>query len=165
MRAWRLFFYSMSLTTLLVCLSFLTVSGQEPIKCKIKDKSIGDVQYRIGGFERPTSDPEEPPELLLRISVKPEQINPEYLVLLARNINRRFCKEDRITVAIFDIYDVAVNFRMMDEYDLNAFRGEYVLDRTTGEEHVSYSTVRDARLFHYSSIKIDLKTNKSPCSM
>ena len=161
----RLFFYSMSLTVLLVCQSALAASGQVPSKCKINDKSLRAVKYRIGSYERSRLAPEGPPVLGIGVSVKPEQINADYLVLLARNLNQRFCKEDRLVVGIYDRYEIAVRFRGEFQEALDAFRGEYFLDRTTGEEYVSFTTVPDYQRNYDSRIKIDLKASSAHCKI
>lgn len=153
----------MSLTTILMGQSFFTASGQEPTKCKTKDKSLRAVQYRIGRFERSPQSTERPSTLIVDISVKPELIDAKYMVLLAHKLNQTFCKEDRLVVGIFDKYEIAVRFRDEFQDALDAFRGEYVLDRKTGKEYVSFSLVPDYQGNPESRIKIDLTAGQSSC--
>lgn len=164
MRFLRMSFCLTALTLILMFQSFSTASGQKPTMCKIQEKSLREVKYRIGSFQRTKTDPEGLSVLGLGVSVKPEQVNADYLVLLARNLNRRFCKEDRLVVGIYDKYEIAVYFNSDFQDSLDAFRGEYVLDRTTGKEYVSFTTVPDYQKNYDSRIKIDLREKPRLCN-
>lgn len=160
----RLCFCVTTLTSILMFQDFSTALGQKPTNCKVRDKSLRKVEYRIGSFQRSNVDPDRPPILTLGISVKPEQINADYIVSLARNLNQRFCKEDQLVVGIYDRYEIAVYFNGDFQDDLNAYRGYYFLNRTTGEEYVSFSTVPDYQGNPQARIKIDLNLKIAPCS-
>ena len=154
MQLLRFFLFVTSLTILLAFVSLPSVLGQEPSKCKLKEKRLRAVQYRFGRSERSTLG-----VLGLDISVMPEQINADYLILLARHLNQLYCKEDRLVVGIFDRFETALRFNLSFQEDRDALRGEYVLNRTIGEEYVRFSTVPDYQKNYESSVKIDLTAN------
>jgi hypothetical protein len=81
----------------------------------------------------------------VQISVKPENINPDDLTALATTLKRLFCKDDRVTVVIFDEERYAKNFSPVEENPyykrgLESMRGEFFFDRTTNEAFVEFST-------------------------
>ena len=136
----------------------LTAKGQGPVKCKVKDKSLRSVKYRVAYSERSTDDGR--PSILVFISVKPENINREYLVLLAHHLNQRFCREERLAVAIFVDYNAARYFKPEFPEVLDAMRGEYFLDRRTGEEYVGFTTIPNYNNNPQARIRIDLGAKK-----
>lgn len=143
------------------CFPIATLAqGKEPVKCKVKDKILQDVKYRFAYSERSTRQGQ--PIVALNISVKPENINHEYLVLLARYLNQRFCREERLVVAIFTDYKAAKHFRPDFPEILDAWRGEYFLDRRTGEEYVSFTTIPNYNNNPQSRIRINLGVKNTP---
>jgi hypothetical protein len=118
------------------------VLGQEPKPCPVKKQDAITVKYRIGRTERGGGTL----PVIFQISVEPRNINAADLVTLAKHLNRVFCKEQKIDVAIFDSYRYAENFSPSDENPffrkgLESMRGAYHLDRSTGEEFVEFTTV------------------------
>lgn len=137
----------------------LNAKGQEPIKCKVKDKNLRSVKYRYAYSERSTVNGR--PTIAINISVKPADINREFLMLLVHHLNQRFCREERLVVAIFIDYDAAKHFRPQFPEVLNAWRGEYFLDRRTGEEYVSFiTTTPNYNNNPQARVKIDLGVKK-----
>jgi hypothetical protein len=111
--------------------------GQKPVRCPIENKVTAAPDYRIGRTFRTV---EEAPSLLVQISIKPGFYEREEIVALAERLNKEFCKEQRLTVLIFD------NNRAAKKFDVNelklyseAIRGEYSLDRVSGNEYISFS--------------------------
>ncbi len=145
---------------MLVCCSSAApvVSGQKPVEGGVKDNSPSPVDYRIAYSERSLSEN----EIVLNISVKPENINRDFLALLARHLNQRFSADRRIAVAIFDDFKAAKNYDIGFPETHDTVRGEYFLDRSTGEEYVSYSvTPNYLKSDPRSRIKIELGTKTS----
>lgn len=139
-------------------LTALTGEGQELVKCKVKDKSLRSVKYRKAYSERSTVNGR--PSILICISVKPEEVNREFLVLLAHHLNQRFCREERLVVAIFIDYKAARYFNPNFQNVRDAWRGEYFLDRRTGEEYVSFTPSLNYEENPQAHIRIDLRAEK-----
>ena len=82
--------------------------------------------------------------LLLYISVDPKTLTRDSMIKLAKRIKNDFCREKRIQAIIFDQYKIAKRFvphphSKTYAYDMKNMKGGYFLDRTTGEEYISYS--------------------------
>lgn len=99
-------------------------------------------QYNVG---RSSHSQSETARLLLQISVQPQVFRPEFMTALARQLNQDFCKEPRIRAIIVDDFRAAT-FQWdpvhLPEFYAPAERGQYYLDRTTGEERLEFSTKR-----------------------
>lgn len=112
--------------------------GQKPRSCEIKkDKTL--VKYKIGSFERGDE------ALILHVSLNPNNINEFTLLGISKQLKMIYCKEKEIIVTFFDNQIVARNATLNSmsvyfEKTLESSRGEYYLNRDTGEEFVSYST-------------------------
>lgn len=144
-------------SALMFAICFLTPlmgKGQELVKCKVQDKSLRSVKYRNAYSERSTVDGR--PSILICISVKPEDVNREFLVLLAHHLNQRFCREERLVVAILIDYKAARYFNPNFQDVREAWRGEYFLDRRVGEEYVSFTTNLNYNDNPQARIRIDL---------
>ncbi len=131
--------------------------GQELKRCNVKIKQPDIPKYRLGRTERI----DETDSILIQISVNPQNVNREDLVKLASYLNKQFCKEKRFTVVIFDNPTSAKHFRADAlapnfEEGLESMRGEYYLDRTTGEEYINFSTVPNFFKSKESRVKVNL---------
>lgn len=129
----------------LLVLGCLTViEGQKLVRCKVKD--IHAPRYKIGSTVR-TGESEAQPvsaTLLVMISIKPQHFNRDDMIALARRLNREYCIEQNLTVLIFDNHQSAGHFSASyesetQERDLAALRGNYHINRQTGEEVVLFS--------------------------
>src|SRR5260370_41983377 len=76
---------------------------KESMQCN-KEKMNRMVKYRVARSERTVTGPST---LVLYVSVNSRHFNREDMVLLARQLNRDFCKEPRLTVLIFSDYHAA----------------------------------------------------------
>jgi hypothetical protein len=137
------------------------VLAQEPKRCPVKEES-GHVKYRMGLTERGGGDL----PLIIQISVDPRNINGTDLVILAKQLNEVFCKEQKINVVIFDSYRYAANFSPSSENPyyvkgLESMRGGYYLDRKTGEEFVQFTTVPNYFKNYENRKRIDINKPSS----
>ncbi len=143
-------------------ISCLTVVGQENfVKCKVKEKELKSVTYDIRNILRTDAKNDEPSVLIVSIYVKPNKINKDDLILISRHLKQKFCKEENLIFSIFDNKDVAKFYDMNVQSARNHFRGEYILNRITGKEYISFVTIPDYNGNPRARIKIDLnsKTN------
>ena len=148
--------------TFTCCLLTPTVSsGQKLNKCEVKDKSLRSLKYRIVNTERSFLSTGLP-IIGINISVAHKDINREFLLRLAQHLNQRFCREERMVVGIFDDPKAARYFNPPVRAVLDAWRGEYFLDRRTGEEYVAFSTVPNYHDNPQARIKIELGAKTSP---
>ena len=109
--------------------------GQKPIKCKVKGEKNNIPKYKIADTWHSTP---QSPGLLIFLSMKPEDFNETSVQSLARWVDRRYCKELKITVMIFDdrriFYSDGVNW--------SASRGDIEINRKTDQGTISLSTER-----------------------
>lgn len=92
----------------------------------------------------------ESPIFSLRVVIsKNEKYNRTDMLKFAENVKARFCKEENISVVIFDdkkaLYE---NSRVVTDYLIYKIkapelRGFYALDRKTGSESIQFSTNRE----------------------
>lgn len=135
------------------------VLAQEPKRCPVKKESRH-VKYRMGLIERGGGDL----PLIIQISVDPRNINKTDLVILAKQLNKAFCKEEKMVVTVFDSYRYAKNFSPSGENPyywkgLESMRGEYYIDRKTDEEFVEFTSVPN--YFKNKQDRIRIEINKS----
>ena len=139
--------------------AFTETYGQSKYeKCKVEDKELKRVKYYIGYTERSIPQNDQPSNFIVDISVKPNKINEKDLLLIARHLKQKFCKEDYLIVGIFDRKDVAENYRFNVQEARNHLRGEYFLNRITGEEYISFVLIPDYNGNPQARIKIDLSS-------
>jgi hypothetical protein len=102
------------------------------------------------------------PKLELFISVDPEHINSAEMTALAAQLNRDYCHAPQLYVRILDDFDIASNWSPV-AYErpvfAKAWRGEYRLNRTTGEESINFSTARGKSI---KEVQINLGSTKPP---
>ena len=126
-------------------------TGQKKIvRCKLQGKDMKAPDYKLGvTYEGPSRVPwkEEDitPMSIVHISIDSKNVNRDDMIRLALKLKNDFCKEERLFVVLFDdsayinrIYvSVDAFFHKADE----SKRGYCYLDRITGEEYITYSTV------------------------
>lgn len=98
-------------------------------------------RYRIGLKYHTV---EAAPTLVVNITVKPRHFNHEDMVALAHQLDKDFRQEKKLEVIIFSDHRAAKHTVFNQESqtfkrDWVAMRGGYHLDRTTGEEYISFS--------------------------
>ena len=126
------------LSILVFFLSCIAAYGQKPKKCKVeKDSSVP--KFRVADFDRGKDS-----VLLLYVSINSSDITQSNLIALSKRLENIYCKEKEIITTFFDDYSVAQNatldaISVYFEKTLESSRGEYYLNRNTGEEFVSYS--------------------------
>ncbi len=132
--------------------AFLT-SGQKPIKCKHENPQAGP-SYRVGWHDY---NVEGPKTLFLAISTRDRSFSKDEMIGLAHSLKQDFCNEQRLNVAILDNYKAARAFSPTNEKQwFHAhWRGQYLLDRASGKEEISFSTAPDKP-------KDEVKINFSP---
>lgn len=84
-----------------------------------------------------------PPETVVTVSVDPRHFVRDDMRTLARQLNKDFCHEPRLSVMILDDEMVARNTSPLGGgYGLFKlrWRGTYFIDRTTREEYIEFST-------------------------
>jgi len=79
-----------------------------------------------------------PPMLVLQISIKPSAFTRDSMIALAQRLKSDFAKEERLQVAFFSDYDAAKSFGGRTNEEWAWVRGDYHLDRTTGEEQLNF---------------------------
>jgi hypothetical protein len=127
------FIYALLVTLGLACF----VSGQNPEKCQIKGDGNA-AKYQPGHNLRTV---EGSPSLLVHINVKRRAFNRKEIIYLAEQLNNEFCKERKLVALIFDSRAAALKFDPVTDLEVysESIRGEYSLDRTTGQEYISFS--------------------------
>jgi hypothetical protein len=133
----------MSFSKLLVITSFFLIvpvlsMGQPPVKCTHKSKEHAP-RYLIGWS---TYSVEGPRTLFLAVSIDARHFSRDEMVALARRIRQDFCHEQRLDVALLENYKAARAFVPTKEIEWSQkhWRGDYFLDRESGEESISFST-------------------------
>jgi hypothetical protein len=134
----------------LVTLGFLSIR-QEPIKCRLENKDHSP-SYRVGWHDY---NVEGPKTLFLAISVREREFSKKEMVALARRLKNDFCNDQRLNVAILDNYKAARAFSPTNEKQWfhNHWRGQYILDRVSGKEEISFSTTPERPR---DEVKLDL---------
>ncbi len=149
-RVWKKIFM------ILFVLGTLTVGhGQKITKCR--EEGSGDApQYRVARTRRVVLD--GVPILRLQISVGAEYFDRKYMIALAERLNRDFCNEKQLAVAICDDYAEAKASDLIRDLIMHhphpGLRGGYDLNRVEGTEGISFSTNRDKPL---NEIEINLR--------
>jgi hypothetical protein len=135
-------------------------SVREPVKCKSKVKTERTFKYKMGLTFRSQRALYGPAVTVIQVSVEPEHINQDDLLKIAGWLKQDFCKERRLSVVILtdrryvDVPPTAGTLWYRDW--LEALRGEYFLDKDSGEEYISYSTTPNYFKSQQSRVKIDL---------
>lgn len=134
--------------------------GQEPIKCKSQGKGERMPKYKMGLTFRSKDGLNGPSVLVIQVSIESKHINRTDLLMLASQFKKDFCKEQRFAVVLLTDHRFAKAFPVegtlwYEEWQ-EALRGEYFLDRNTGEEYISYSTVPNYGKNPQSKVKIEL---------
>jgi hypothetical protein len=117
------------------------------------------ITYRVATRMR------SPVELILEISVEPENFTRDKMFLLARQLNKDFPNESRIYAVIFDSESAARNYNPAGgTYSISKKleRGEYFLDRVKGRESINFSTRRGNPV---DEIKVSINDNVNPINM
>lgn len=123
--------------------SFAQEKSQKIIKCKVE--SSRKVKYKLVSIDRTEV---KPPFITgLRIVLKKNRFNRNYMIKLAQRLNAEYCNEEVISAAIFDDYKAAKRADAVIEYLLKKrsvpeLRGFYSLNRNTGEELIEFSAKR-----------------------
>src|SRR5258708_34295860 len=141
-RVWKKIFM------ILFVLGTLTVGhGQKITKCR--EEGSGDApQYRVARTRRVVLD--GVPILRLQISVGAEYFDRKYMIALAERLNRDFCNEKQLAVAICDDYAEAKASDLIRDLIMHhphpGLRGGYNFNRAEGTRGISFSTNLDNRL-------------------
>jgi hypothetical protein len=92
------------------------------------------------------------------VSVSPDHFNRETMTELARLLNERFKRKDKVKAILFDDHVLAKNYASgtFDPTAMEDFvRGLYVLDRNKTEEYIQFSSGRNKPM---NEITINLST-------
>jgi hypothetical protein len=132
------------LPSLIICFLLfepVLLARQELVKCKYESKELAP-KYRIGWRTYSVAGPKT---LLLAISIDTHHFSRDEMVALAHRIKRDFCRERKLDIAILDSYKAARAFAptIEKEWFQKHWRGDYFLDRDSGEERITFSTVPD----------------------
>jgi len=135
---------------------------QEISRCKGDDKVVNAPNYKPGvTYDGPSNFLEgRPPMSIIHISVDAKSLNADDLLLLALKLKKDFCKEERLFAVLYDdpayikqiYYSAHPLFHRAEESQ----RGYYYLDRKTGEEYITYSTVSNFHKHPENRVKIGL---------
>jgi hypothetical protein len=121
------------------------------VKCKVQDKTVKSAKYYTGVVQRVQET------LLIQIGVEPRRVNETDLILIAKHIKERFCKESSLVVMIFDDKKTAkYGFDASFKESRDALRGEYVLNRATGKEYIYFVNTPDYYNTTAKRIRINL---------
>jgi hypothetical protein len=149
--------YRLIISIVVALLSCIHIYAQKPqvAECKIQNKEVKLAKYYTGRMERIQET------LAIQIAVKPSQVNETDLVLIARHIKERFCKESKLVVFIFDDKKTArYYFDASFKESRDALRGEYVLDKEAVKEYVSF--VRGSDYYNNNNkIRIELNSKNN----
>jgi hypothetical protein len=121
----------------LVAMLVGAASGQNS---EVKIKNAAAPKYKIGLKYRTVKSQALPAPLVLvlQISVNPSAFNRAAMISLANRLKNDFPKEERLHAILFSDYQTAKTFTARNDAELAAIRGDYYLDRTTGEEQISF---------------------------
>jgi hypothetical protein len=126
---------------IVLLLSFLPVAlvGQT-VKCRVEKDGTRPPKYSTGWHAYSSNG--TPRTLFLAISVDPGHFRRADMVALARTLNRVYCKEPRLVVAVLDDHRAARAFSPTTETEWfqKHIRGYYDLDRDARKETISFST-------------------------
>lgn len=117
------------------------IAAQRNMNCRSETNRPAP-RYRTGWK---TYSVEGPKTLFLAISIDARRFSRDDLMALAQRINEVYCREQRLVVAILDDYRAARAFAPTNEklWFKQHWRGDYFLDRNSGEEELSFSTTPD----------------------
>ncbi len=137
----------MILAIIIDAITVVPGSGQHISKCLITNDKQGP-SHRIGKTTRTILDGHA--ILEFQISVAPKHFNEKDMTALAFRLNKEFCHEGKMSVAITDQYQAAKSNDLISDLLRKtpnpALRGVYNLDRNAGESNISFSTERGRRL-------------------
>src|ERR671938_547013 len=125
-------------TFLIAFLLIIPVYGQKPVKCRVKDNHAP--KYKVGWNEYDTG---KPAKLIITISIEPQYFNRNDMTTFARQLNKVYCREQKISAIILDNRRAAKEWGPSSTESIwfdKHVRGIYNLDRITGKEEVSFST-------------------------
>lgn len=138
-------------------------TGREPMRCKTDNGSDRTFKYKMGLTFRSKRALGGPDVQVMQISIEPKRINQEDLLKVARWLKTDFCKEQRLSVMLLTDRRYADTFPVGGTLWYNewqdALRGEYFLDRESGEEYISYSTVPNYNKNPQARVKVNLGRN------
>jgi len=122
----------------LILLMLGLANGQSPMR---KVDEPASPRFKIARRYRtvPSQTISVPPTLVLQISVNPKSFDRNSILALARELKKRFPNEERLSAVFFIDYRAAKSFTGKNDRELDAVRGGYYLDRTRGEERVSFT--------------------------
>lgn len=111
-------------------------------RCEISSQSKA--KFRLASIGRSL---DKPFITGMRIVLNKNSFNKEYMLRLAQRIKTEYCREEIISVTIFDDYKAATSARVVAEHLAGTqiapeIRGFYSLNRKTGEEGIEFSTER-----------------------
>ena len=116
----------------------ISVSAQSTDKEPVKKRSNPKYKFVSSEYVDGT--------FLLNVVIKPKFLNQEDMLYLAREIKAKYPKENKISVSFFTDKEAAKNLTLIEHNPnyrryMEALRGAYRVDRTTGEEHLNYAPI------------------------
>lgn len=124
-----------NLLVLLASFCVAVVFGQKPVNCDVKE--IKKPQFKIAFMSVGKT-------LQLHIVIKPKYQTDENLILLAKYLNQKYCKEEVIRAAVFDNKEDARAFTVYQVKQIpDTLRVIYRLDRSSGQEYLERIKVID----------------------
>lgn len=130
------------LITGILCCAFCVWSSAFAQDCSSQRSKIPQApEYKIG---RNLHWQKEPTRFLALISIPPQFFTRTHMIALGKQLNLDFCDEKRIRAIIVDDHRAATIWEPIHlaPFYGPAERGEYYLDRATGEEYLEFSTKR-----------------------
>jgi hypothetical protein len=152
----RIFSITLAMVVLMVT-SIASAQNQNPIEleqqCQIP--KLGSGHFKLLFTSRGVTG-EKP--LILYILIETEKVNRGYLLKVAERINKTYCRENSIFVAIFDEKKYAGSFAVADFASRRnvypGYRGQYSLNRQRLEETLHYSLKKGNPI---DEVRIDLR--------
>ena len=98
----------------------------------------------------------------LVVSIPPARLTDDNLLALVRLLKGRYCSYEKVIIAIFTNYSAARVFNpdLEDPWFAEYWRGQYFLDRKTGDESLSRFSMKDRPV---DKVELDLRSIGDPC--
>jgi hypothetical protein len=114
-----------------------SIHAQRVQKC---DVSAAAGRYKVIFATRPNSVGSE---VLLDVVISPKNFNRSFMNDFVRRIRATFCKEDTISISLFDSEKAAKGWHyiyMISKGQTDSRRGTYMFNRRSGKEALEFST-------------------------
>lgn len=157
-----MFIHSFLVKTLIGCILMSVIVLASSVQGRPSRKYISqsDAPPYLVAREVSIQSPERLIDLV--VSISPARLTNNNLLALVKLLKRRYCSYEKIQLAIFTNYSAARAFNpnLEDPWFAEYWRGQYFLNRKTGDESLSRFTMKDRPI---DIVEIDLNSIGDPC--